>query len=66
MSEKLVHSINDLIQQGVGSRRKIYDLIREGKLTGRKHGSRTVVLDDDLRRYLNDLPVIPSRQAVSQ
>jgi hypothetical protein len=65
MSDIRVYSINDLVERGIGSRRKIYDLIRDGKLTARKHGARNVVLEDDLRRYLSDLPVIQREIAAS-
>lgn len=63
MAQKLAHSINDLVQTGIGCRSKIHQLIRDGKLTARKAGSRTVVLDEDLRTYLAGLPKVTETAA---
>lgn len=42
----------------------VYDLIREGKLPARKVGNRTIILADDVDRYLSALPAIaPKRVA---
>jgi excisionase family DNA binding protein len=40
---------------GIG-RTKIYEAIASGKLTARKCGKRTLILKDDLRRFLGSLP----------
>lgn len=40
---------------GVG-RSSIYLLIRGKKLTPRKHGTRTLILVEDLKRYVENLP----------
>ena len=37
-------------------RTRIYEAIRAGELRARKHGRRTLVLIDDLRRWLESLP----------
>ena len=34
----------------------IYGAIRSGKLIARKHGRRTLVIERDLHRFLDDLP----------
>jgi excisionase family DNA binding protein len=39
-------------------RTRVYEAIRAGELTARKHGRRTLVLNDDLRRWLEALPAI--------
>ena len=41
---------------GVG-RSSIYVLFRDGKLTPRKCGKRTLVIVEELRRYVDSLPV---------
>ena len=41
---------------GIG-RSSIYILFRDGKLTPRKCGKRTLVLVEELRRYVDSLPV---------
>ena len=40
---------------GIG-RSSLYALFREKKITPRKSGKRTLILTDDLRRYVESLP----------
>jgi excisionase family DNA binding protein len=40
---------------GIG-RTKIYEAITDGSLKARKCGKRTLILRDDLRRFLGSLP----------
>ena len=47
---------------GVG-RDTLYRAIARGELTARKIGARTVILADELRRWLDAMPAIPSRRA---
>jgi excisionase family DNA binding protein len=42
---------------GIG-RTKLYEAIDAGSLIARKCGSRTIVLRDDLMRYLRSLPEV--------
>jgi excisionase family DNA binding protein len=57
-SNRAAYSIAEtLALTGLG-RDKLYKVIREGKLTARKCGRRTVVLASDLQRFLEDLPTI--------
>ena len=42
---------------GIG-RTKLYQAIAEGSLRARKYGKRTIILRDDLRRFLAALPVV--------
>ena len=58
MQQKIAYSVNDLVQSGIGCRSRIHQLIRDGKLIAHKNGSRTIVLDEDLRRYLDSLPKV--------
>lgn len=55
---KLAHSIDDVTALIPGGRDKVYQLIREHKLEARKLGRRTIILDDALRRCLNELPIL--------
>jgi len=41
---------------GLG-RSSIYKLFNEGQLTPRKSGKRTLILVEDLKRYVENLPV---------
>jgi excisionase family DNA binding protein len=43
------------VVSGIG-RTKLYEAISNGQLTARKFGSRTIVLRDDLLRFLASLP----------
>lgn len=42
---------------GLG-RTSVYEAISDGHLTARKFGKRTIILRDDLRRFLSALPVL--------
>jgi excisionase family DNA binding protein len=55
-SQKQAHSINGAaIEIGAG-RDKVYQAIRDGFLVARKFGRRTLILDEDLRTFLQSLP----------
>ena len=42
---------------GIG-RTKLYEAIGAGQLEARKYGKRTLILRDDLRRFLTSLPAV--------
>jgi excisionase family DNA binding protein len=42
---------------GIG-RTKIYQAIAEGSLRARKYGKRRIILRDDLRKFLFELPTV--------
>ena len=54
----LVHSIPEACRLGCVGRTAIYEAIRTGELRAVKRGRRTLILDDDLRRYLRSLPPV--------
>lgn len=45
-------------------RSRFYELFKEGKLTPRKSGRRTLVLTEELEQYLKSLPKGVSRHAI--
>jgi len=47
---------------GLG-RTLIFEMIRVGNLKARKCGRRTVILADDLKRFLDSLPAVDRRAA---
>ncbi len=54
--QKLAHSIDGAATEiGVG-RDKLYKAIDDGFLVARKFGRRTLILDEDLRAFLQSLP----------
>jgi excisionase family DNA binding protein len=50
-----VYSIIDVINATRMGRTKIYQLINNGKLKAKKVGKRTVILENDLRDFLEKL-----------
>lgn len=53
-------TINDAVAYSGIGRTKLYDLIKEGKLTPRKLGARTLILTEELDAYIRGLPVLKS------
>jgi helix-turn-helix protein len=53
---KAAHSIPEVCAATGFGRDSVYAAIRTGKLIARKYGRRTVVLDDDMRAFLEALP----------
>lgn len=59
----LAHSVESIPgKTGIG-RTSIIKAIREGQLNARKMGRRTIITDDDLRKWLNSLPLLRRRVA---
>jgi excisionase family DNA binding protein len=56
--ERSAYSIPEVLTKiGIG-RDKLYTLIRSGELPARKVGRRTLIVADDLEKFLKSLPVI--------
>ena len=54
--DKIAVRIEEAVEMtGIG-RASIYRAFKSGALTGRKAGSRTLILVDELRRYMESLP----------
>jgi len=58
MNSPLAYSIAEACAEARAGRTSIYEAIRTGALRAVKRGRRTIVLADDLRRYLEALPAI--------
>jgi excisionase family DNA binding protein len=56
LGRRIAHSIAEVCAHTGLGRDTIYAAIRAGKLTARKLGRRTLITDDDLRRFLDGLP----------
>jgi hypothetical protein len=54
----IARTINETCKASGFGRDTIYRAIRTGKLIARKHGKRTVILDRDLRAFLDALPTM--------
>lgn len=58
----LVHSIAQACAITHTGRTALYEAIRSGALRAVKRGRRTLILDDDLRRWVQSLPSIEVKQ----
>jgi excisionase family DNA binding protein len=52
------HSVTEVTARLGICRQRVYDLINEKKLVARKLGRRTLILESDLRAFLEGLPTI--------
>lgn len=53
--------LSELAKRGPLSRSTLYAEIAAGRLVARKLAGRTVVLDDDWRRYLESAPIVKTK-----
>ncbi len=53
----IAHSIEQAARLANCGRTSIYAVIKNRELQARKIGRRTIILDDDLRRWLSSLPM---------
>ena len=60
---KLAYDIPGAVEASGQSRTGIYAAIKTGALVARKRNSRTLILADDLRRWLEALPKLNTRAA---
>jgi excisionase family DNA binding protein len=56
MDSKLAYSIDETSQISNTGRTAIYDAINRGELVARKRGTRTLILSEDLKAWLERLP----------
>ena len=57
---KLAYSIDEFASASGLGRTRLYDAIAAGQLRARKFGKRTVILVDDGRAFLMNLPQLPA------
>jgi excisionase family DNA binding protein len=62
-SVTLAHSISEACSIARAGRTSLYEAIRSGALRAVKRGRRTLILDDDLRRWVQSLPSVAVKPA---
>ncbi|RWD62554.1 MAG: helix-turn-helix domain-containing protein [Mesorhizobium sp.] len=55
--QKIGLTIEEAVDRSGIGRTKIFQAIKDGKLTARKAGRRTIILSEDLSNFLKSLPV---------
>ena len=56
--EQLAFSVSECALSANCGRDKIYEAIRDGRLKARKFGRKTLVLREDLTKFLQSLPLL--------
>jgi len=63
-AEHLAYNISEACQVTRAGRTAVYEAIRSGELRAVKRGRRTLILADDLRRWLENLPTVAPKAKV--
>jgi hypothetical protein len=58
LHRRLAHSIEDVVDLSGLGRTMIFAAIKQRRLIARKCGRRTLILDEDLLKWLQTLPVV--------
>ena len=61
----LVHTVPEACSGAKVGRTALYEAIRSGALRAVKRGRRTLILDEDLRRWVHSLPPLEARTKTS-
>jgi len=56
--QRLAYSISELADAAGCGRDKVYEAIRNGELRAHKWGARTIISDEEARRFISSLPLL--------
>jgi hypothetical protein len=62
-SQQLVYTVSEACAASRSGRTALYEAIRSGALVARKRGRRTLILADDLRRWIDGHPAVQRKTA---
>jgi excisionase family DNA binding protein len=60
MCEKLAYTVAEACSAASIGRTSLYQAIKDGRLQAIKQGRRTLILSEELRRWLDSLPKLPN------
>ena len=63
--EKLAYGIPEAVQVAPVGKTRLYEAINSGVLKAHKHGTRTIIMRDDLEEWLRSLPDYEPAQAAA-
>jgi excisionase family DNA binding protein len=63
MQNPIAHTVSEACRLSCTGRTALYEAINSQALRAVKRGRRTLILDDDLRRWVQSLPPIAAKQA---
>ena len=58
MSTQIAYTIKEACTVSRAGRTTLYGAIRRGDLIARKLGKKTLILEDELRRWIEELPTV--------
>jgi excisionase family DNA binding protein len=66
MTPPLAYSIAEACSAARAGRTAIYEAIRDGALIARKRGRKTLILPEDLRRWVESHPAVQAKKSSSK